>query len=299
MRAVFLKSYVCLALILIAAPLSIRAQDTPCPFDDSSLSYTGTPQEQARCLLRPVMVGGHLDAPLRKLPVPLEKLIGTPLNVDKAALRRYLAERNISEADIGGSLDDPVSPATTTYPQAPLARYFVIHDTSTPNYLDKPFPPDINEATWSLNDLRKRWMSRKVTHVFINRLGESVTAVDFKTELPAPNHGTKFARDHLRDKGNGLYLHVELLQPRRRNPQGKPDNNDNLAPVPGFTDAQLERLALVYIAAGVRRGLWLIPAFHAAIDAGIPDAHDDPQNFDLARWANQLQTLLKSIKRAK
>jgi hypothetical protein len=298
-NSILLKSFACFALLLISTGLSIRAQDTPCVFDDSSLSYTGTPQEQAKCLLRPVLMGGHLDAPLKKLPAPLEKLIGKPVNVSKAALRRYLAARNISEADIGGSLDDPVSPANTRDPQAPLARYFVIHDTSTPNYLDKPFPPDINEATWSLNDLRKRWMSRKVTHVFINRLGESVTAVDFKTELPAPNHGTKFARDHLRDKGNGLYLHIELLQPRRRNPQGKPENNDNFAPVPGFTDAQLERLALVYIAASVRRGAWLIPAFHAAIDVSIPDAHDDPQNFDTARWANQLGTLLKSIRRAK
>lgn len=297
MRSVFFKSSVCLALIFIATPLSVRAQDTPCPFDDSSLSYAGTPQEQAKCLLRSVLMGGHLGAALKKLPAPLDKLIGAPLNVDKVALRRYLAARNVNEADIGGSLDDPVAPANTTDPNAPLARYFVIHDTSTPNYLDKPFPPDINEATWSLNDLRKRWVGRKVTHVYINRLGESVTAVDFKTELPDPNHGTKFARDHLKNKGKGLYLHIELIQPRRRNPLGKPDNNDNIAPVPGFTDAQLERLALVYIAASVRRGAWLIPSFHAAIDVSIPDAHDDPQNFDLTRWTDSLRALLKSIKR--
>lgn len=246
-------------------------------------------------MLRPVLIGGHLGAPFKKLPAPLDQLIGEPLDIDKAALQRYLAKHNINEADIGGSLNDPVSPAHTANPNAPLARYFVIHDVSTPNYLDKPFPPDINEATWSLNDLRKRWIGRKVTHVYINRLGESVTAVDFKTELPDPNHGTKFARDHLRNKGKGLYLHVELIQPRRRNPQGSPDN-DNIAPVPGFTDAQLARLALVYIAASVRRGAWLIPAFHAAIDVGIPNAHDDPQNFDTARWADDLRALLKAIK---
>jgi hypothetical protein len=297
LNSTLLKSFVWFALV-IAAQLTVKAQNTPCVFDDSSLSYTGTPQEQAKCLLRPVLIGGNLGAPSKKLPAPLDKLIGAPLNVDKAALQRYLAAHNIGEADIGGSLDDPVSPANTADPTAPLARYFVIHDVSTPNYLDKPFPPDINEATWSLNDLRKRWIGRKVTHVFINRLGESVTAVDFKTELPDPNHGTKFARDHLRNKGKGLYLHVELVQPRRSDPQGKP-NNDNIAPVPGFTDAQLERLALVYIAASVRRGAWLIPAFHAAIDVGIPDAHDDPQNFDMIRWTDHLRALLKSIKRTK
>jgi hypothetical protein len=295
LNSLLLKSFACIALV-IAAQLCVKAQNTPCPFDDSTLSYAGTPQEQAKCLLRPVLMGGNLGAPLKKLPKPLDKLIGQPLTVDKAALEHYLAAHNINEADIGGSLNDPVAAANTADPNAPLARYFVIHDTSTPNYMDKPFPPDINEATWNLNDLRKRWAGRKVTHVFINRLGESVTAVDFKTELPDPNHGTKFARDHLRNKGKGLYLHIELLQPRRRNPQGKPDNNDNFAPVPGFTDAQLERLALVYIAASVRRGAWLIPAFHAAIDAGIPDAHDDPQNFDIVQWTKHLRELLKAIK---
>jgi hypothetical protein len=290
-----LKFFVCLTLILILARLPVRAQDTPCAFDDASLSYTGTPREQARCLLRPVLTGGHLGPSLKKLPAPLDKIIGQRLNVDKAAFQRYLLDHNIGEADIGGSLSDALSPANLIEPNAPLARYFVIHDVSTPNYMEAPFPQDINEATWMWNDLSLRWINKKVTHVYINRLGESVTAVDFKTQLPDPNHGTKFARDHLRNRGKGLYLHVELVQPRRTDPQGSP-KNDALAPTPGFTDAQLERLALVYIAASVRRGEWLIPAFHAAIDVGIPDAHDDPQNFDTTRWASQLRALLKSIK---
>ena len=279
---------------MILLSTSAHAQDTPCAFDDASLSYAGTPQEQAKCLLRPVLIGGHLGAMLKRLPAPLDKLIGKNLKVEKDALGRYLAEHDISEADIGGSLSDHVSRANSLDPNAPFARYFVIHDVSTPNYLDKPFPPDINEATWPLNDLKKRWANKRVTHVYINRLGESVTAVDFKTELPDPNHGTKFARDHLRNRGKGLYLHVELVEPRRSDPQGRP-NNDAIAPVPGFTDAQLERLALLYIAASVRRGEWLIPAFHAAIDIGIADAHDDPQNFDLARWADHLGKILKAI----
>ena len=36
-------------------------------------------------------------------------------------------------------------------------------------------------------------------------------------------------------------------------------------------------MALAILSHGRR---WLIPAFHATVDAGIPDAHDDPQNFD-------------------
>jgi hypothetical protein len=300
LNRLFLKSLLraAIGLAAILSTTHARAQDVPCAFDDSALSYVGTPQEQAKCLLRPVLIGGHLGAPFKKLPAPLNKLIGKPLKVESDALRRYLAEHSINEADIGGSLSDPLSPANPTDPNAPRARYFVIHDVSTPNYLDKPFPPDINEATWVWNDLRQKWITRKVTHVFINRLGDSVTAVEFKTQLPDPNHGTKFARDRLRNRGKGLYLHIELVQPRRRDPEGSP-NNDRIAPVPGFTDAQLERLALVYIAASVRRGEWMIPAFHAAVDVGIPDAHDDPQNFDTALWAKKLNALLKAIKAAK
>lgn len=32
-----------------------------------------------------------------------------------------------------------------------------------------------------------------------------------------------------------------------------------------------------------------------AVDAGIPDGHDDPQNFDLAFWAGRLEELVKAI----
>ena len=68
-------------------------------------------------------------------------------------------------------------------------------------------------------------------------------------------------------------------------------NNDAFSPSPGFTAQQLDRLALLYVAASVRRGQWLLPAFHAAIDAGIPNAHDDPQNFDLDGWLASLERL--------
>jgi len=70
---------------------------------------------------------------------------------------------------------------------------------------------------------------------------------------------------------------------------------DATAPTPGFTAAQLDRLALTYVAASVRRGQWMIPAFHAAIDVGLPNAHDDPQNFDLKLWAQHLRLLLDAI----
>ena len=294
----WLNLLVAFVLIFVAAGFSIRAQDVPCRFDDASLSYEGSPAQQARCLMRPVLKGGHLGPPLKKLPSPLDNLIGKPTDIEPAVLKQYLEARGIAQSDVGGSIVDPVSRANPTDPQAPPANYFVIHDVSTPNYLNDPFPADINESTWSWNGLNQKWIRKKVTHVYISRTGQSVTAVDFKEQLPDPNHGTKFARDYLRNKGKGLYLHIELVQPRRRDPGGSA-MNDAIAPNPGFTLPQLKRLALVYIAASHRRGVWMIPAFHAAIDVGIPDAHDDPQNFDTDGWADQLRLILKELKAIK
>src|SRR5262249_41348756 len=85
-------------------------------------------------------------------------------------------------------------------------------------------------------------------------------------------------------------VNVELVQPRLRDARGI----DAIAPTPGFTDPQLDRLALVYIAASVRRGQWLIPAFHGVVDFGV-GSHDDPQNFDLEHWASCLAALLQEI----
>ena len=52
------------------------------------------------------------------------------------------------------------------------AKYFVIHDTSTPNYRDKPFPADINDPAWRFNDLDLA-SKGKVAHFFVNRAGDS------------------------------------------------------------------------------------------------------------------------------
>lgn len=247
-------------------------------------------------MLRPVLQGGRLGAQPKKVPHPLEKIIGTRVLIEKGALRRYLAARAIAERDLGGSLDEPLSPATLSDGSVTQARYFIIHDVSTPNYLDKSFPLNIDHASWEWNDLAKRWANTKVAHVFVNRLGDSVTTIGFGSTLPQKRFGTKFARDKLLESAKGFQIHVELIQPRRSDPAGR-TGNDAIAPLPGFTEAQMDRLALLYVAASVRRGEWLVPAFHAAVDAGIPDAHDDPQNFDLGAWAGRLDRLLNDLKK--
>jgi hypothetical protein len=264
-----------LILIALASSLPCPGAETPCPFDEAKLEFIGTPLEQARCLLRPVSEFGRLGEPLATLPAPLESLIGQPVKLDRAVLHRYLDSHKIDEAAIGGPITNVLR-----------AKYFVIHDTSTPNYHDQPFPGNINKPDWRLNNL-SRWRSNAVAHFFVNRLGQSLAG----HPLTTPWRATKFETKVLKEKSRGLFVHTELVQPRHADPHGRP-GNDGIAPIPGFTEAQLDRLALLYVVASAEHGQWMVPAYHATLDAGIPDAHDDPQNFDLDLWAKRLGVLL-------
>ena len=75
--------------------------------------------------------------------------------------------------------------------------------------------------------------------------------------------------------------------------EGADNRGQTEGPKPGFSKAQYRMLAALYVYASARAGHWLIPAFHATVDAGIPDAHDDPQNFELKQFAAELEKLLK------
>ena len=50
-----------------------------CRFDTGNLAFAGTPVEQARCLLRPVMIRGRIGEALGALPPTLDRLVGTPV----------------------------------------------------------------------------------------------------------------------------------------------------------------------------------------------------------------------------
>jgi hypothetical protein len=258
------------------------------------LQFAGKPVEQARCLLRPNKIGGVLGEELKKLPKPLENLIGKKVKIKKENLRRYLQSEKIHETTVGGSLIQSLSDVMLLNGEKIPALYFLIHDTSSPYLVDKSFPPNINtDPNWVGNNLSV-WLKQPVAHVFVNRLGESITITDF-SETVKKGWGTKFARDVLKADGKGLQLHIELIQPRRRKAIDLNPHNDLIAPLPGFTDDQYERLALLYICASLRRGTWLVPAYHSAIDAGIKNAHDDPQNFELDKFAAQIKFILKKI----
>ncbi len=268
-------------------PAAIQAMvnhELSCGFERSKMSFAGTPVQQARCLLRRAAPGGGLP-PNVPLPEPLEHLIGTKVDISSASFAAYLSTRGVSPSEIGGPLAGAVAKTAEGHP----ATYFVIHDTSTPNYLTKAFGPEIDAATWYFNDkLKERWMKGEdtVAHLFIGRTGKSITALDYST----PWRATRTESCVLLTPSKGLFLHNELVQPRRSDPH-RDAGNDGLAPSApfnAFPAAQLDRLALAYVAASVRAGRWLIPAFHASIDETMPGGHDDPRDFDLADWAERV-----------
>lgn len=270
-----------LSAFFVLVVLSSRAVSVPggCDFDTNRLEFVGTPVEQARCLLRPPLVGGGVGQPLTELPAPLEQLIGQPSTISRDALRRYLDAHYIAEGDIGGPITNVLR-----------AKYFVIHDTSTPNYTTNSIPENINSPSWKYNDVTM-WKKSPVAHVFVGRTGKSFTAHPFIV----PWRATKFESKVItREQSRGLFVHVENTMPRHSDPKSFP-SNDALAPKPGFTDAMLDRVALLYLTASMEHGRWMVPCYHAALDAGLPDAHDDPQNFDLKAWAAHLDKLIREI----
>jgi hypothetical protein len=260
-----------------------------CRFDSNTLSFAGTAKEQAQCLLRPVAKWGRVGADPATLPSNLDRLIGNQIQISRQVVRTAVRSTGLTEATVGGSLDQGLSHGQGGSADAPQARYFVIHDTSSPWLGDRQFPSDINTSQ-SINNLRQYAVRDPVAHMFINRQGEMLVG----HQLSVPWRATKLERE-IGIPSKGMFIHVESIQPRRRDPSGSP-KNDAIAPEPGFTQEQYDRLALLYVVASSRAGIWMIPAFHAAIDEDISDAHDDPQNFELSKFDASVGQLLESMR---
>jgi hypothetical protein len=260
----------------------------PCGFTIKALSFRGSPAEQAACLLRPPRPGGVIgQAPIR-LPKVLRDRVGRPVRVDRAVIARQLEASGCGA--LVESLAWPVSRAHDNDPTAPQLRYFVIHDTSTPFLGEKPFPPRMDQDP-SINDVSPYTGPNAVAHAFIDRKGALIWGHDFSM----PWRATKLESRVVGLPAKGLFIHIENVEPRRSDPSG-PAGNGWVAPKPGLTPNQYDRLALLYLVASRRAGVWLIPAFHADVDEGIPDAHDDPQNFDLDAFAAALRARLLAVK---
>jgi hypothetical protein len=277
----------CLSFALSALAITFPARADvfgACRFDTEVLAFAGPPAAQAACLLRPVRRGGYIALQPVRLPPILAASVGRPVEVDRARLRRHLAATGLKRAGFG-SIDAAVSRSAAGQP----ARYFVIHDTSWPDLGDAPFPADLDTSP-HINRLAGYAGPQSVAHAFVNRRGEVLRGHDFSV----PWRATKLETQVIGEASKGLFLHVELIQPRRRD-SGGAILDETIGPTPGFSQAQYDRLALLYLCASARAGEWLIPAFHAALDEGLSDGHDDPQNFELGRFATALASVLDQV----
>ena len=272
--------------ILVAVALATPASAeliVGCQFDRDTLTFAGSPVQQATCLLRKVELMG------KKSPQPLPPVIarlmtngGAPSAAQKAAAIAAFPEPYRSYAVGYRDL-----PGSQTEAGVPLL-YFVIHDTSEPFFGTEKFPHHLNQDP-KVNSFDYYLAAEPVAHIFLNRQGQIWAAHDFST----PWRATKLESRVVGPTARGRFVHIETVQPRRFLP-GATNRGQTYGPKPGFTPAQYKMLAALYVYASARAGHWLIPAFHSTVDDLIPDAHDDPQNFDLKQFAKELEKLVKA-----
>ena len=267
-------------ILLLAAPASAELIGG-CQFDRDTLTFAGSPVEQATCLLRKVeLTGKKSPQPLPPVIVRLMKRGGAPSAAQKAAAIAAFPE---PYRDYAVGYQD--LPASQTEVGVPLL-YFVIHDTSEPFMGAEPFPRHLDNDP-KVNSFASYLAAEPVAHIFLNRQGQIWGAHDFSI----PWRATKLESRVVGPAARGRFVHIETVQPRRFL-HGATNRGQTYGPKPGFTPAQYKMLAALYVYASARAGHWLIPAFHSTVDDGIPDAHDDPQNFDLKKFAHELEKLL-------
>jgi hypothetical protein len=274
-----------LALLPLASAPALGEEIGECRFDRERLAFAGTRVEQATCLLRKIELLGEREP--QRLPAVIRTLMeseGGPSAVQKAAAIAALPSPYRAYAIVHA--DAPVS---RTEAGQPLA-YFVIHDTSTPFYADEPFPAKLDRDL-KVNSFEPYFgggiAEDPVAHIFLNRVGQIWAGHEFQEGWRA----TKLESRVVGPAARGRFVHIETVQPRRNLP-GATSRGHTHGPKPGFTREQYRMLAALYVYVSARAGRWLIPAQHNTVDAGIPDAHDDPQNFELMQFAAELEKLI-------
>ncbi len=277
-----------LAALAISAPAASSAQAQEigeCRFDSATLTFAGSPLEQATCLLRKIDRDAVRNA--QPLPPVIARLMrdgGVPSAAQQAAALAAFPEPYRSYARENAGL--PISQTELGLP----ALYFVIHHTRTPFFGDEPFPPDLDNDP-QINSFAPymdgSFAQEPVAHIFLNRQGQIWAGHDFSTAWRA----TKLESRVIGPRARGRFLHIETVQPHRTRPRATAAGQTE-APNPGFTRSQYRMLAALYVYASARAGRWLIPAQHNTVDAGIPEAHDDPQNFKLKNFGEELERLV-------
>jgi hypothetical protein len=269
------------AQALAAEPAPAQQTIGTCQFNRDTLNFAGTRLEQAECLLQKVEPQGKLSP--QKLPKVLRAILShetapppyaldAALSVFPEPFRAYATQHS----------RDPVSQTEAGLP----LRYFVIHDTSTPFIGHAPFPHDL-DGDPQINSFDPYYSDEPVAHIFLNRAGQIWQGHEFAEAWRA----TKLESRVVGVPARGRFVHIETVQPRRF-ADGSDWLGDTRGPQPGFSHAQYRMLAALYVLTSVRAGVWLVPAFHHTVDSGIPEAHDDPQNFELKQFARELERLI-------
>ncbi|MBN8502139.1 MAG: N-acetylmuramoyl-L-alanine amidase [Sphingomonadales bacterium] len=258
-----------------------------CRFSRETLTFAGTPLEQATCLLRKIELKGvRVAQPLPPVIVRLMTDGGVPSAAHKAAAIAAFPEPYRSYA-----IEHANDPVSQTEEGLPLL-YFVIHDTSTPFYGNDRFPRQLDRDL-KVNDFTPYMdgsiAEAPVAHIFLNRVGQIWAGHEFQEGWRA----TKLESRVVGPRARGRFIHIETVQPRRFLP-GATSRGQTYGPKPGFTREQYRMLAALYVYASARAGRWLIPAQHNTVDSTIPQAHDDPQNFDLKAFGKELERLVKA-----
>ena len=272
--------------LLIASPASAETIGE-CQFDSETLTFAGTPLEQTTCLMRKIEVKGVRKVqPLPPVLIRLMQSDGAPTPAMKAAA---LAAFPQPYRDYAAQYAD--APVSSTAEGHPLL-YYVIHDTSTPFYEHQPFPKRLNQ-NWKVNDFTPyidgTFADAPVAHIFLNRVGQIWAGHEFQEGWRA----TKLESRVVGPRARGRFVHIETVQPRRFLP-GATTRAETHGPKPGFTREQYRMLAALYVYVSARAGRWLIPAQHNTVDSTIPQAHDDPQNFDLKAFGRELERFVKA-----
>ena len=272
--------------LLLATPASAETIGE-CQFDTETLTFAGTPLEQATCLMRKIEVKAVRKVqPLPPVLIRLMQSDGAPTPAMKAAA---LAAFPQPYRDYAAQFAD--APVSSTAEGHPLL-YYVIHDTSTPFYEHQPFPKRLNQ-NWKVNDFTPyidgTFADAPVAHIFLNRVGQIWAGHEFQEGWRA----TKLESRVVGPRARGRFVHIETVQPRRFLP-GATTRAETHGPKPGFTREQYRMLAALYVYVSARAGRWLIPAQHNTVDSTIPQAHDDPQNFDLKAFGRELERFVKA-----
>ncbi len=273
-------------LAWVSAAPAHAEQIGECRFDRDTLTFAGTPLEQATCLLRKIELGAvRTSQPLPPIIADLMARTDPPSESMKQAALAAFPQPYRDYAALHAA--DPVSHTEAGLP----LQYFVIHDTSEPFYANDPFPKHLNRD-WKVNSfasyIGKDFAPEPVAHIFLNRVGQIWAGHEFAQ----PWRATKLESRVVGATARGRFVHIETVQPRRFLP-GATSRGQTYGPKPGFTPEQYRMLAALYVYVSARAGRWLIPAQHNTIDAGIPEAHDDPQNFEMKRFARELERLVK------